>query len=38
MHESGLKSIADSKLNGMWNFMDDVDNLIIPKDLKMALM
>lgn len=34
MHESGLKSIEDAKLSGLWNFMDDVDNLIIPKDLK----
>ena len=34
MHESGLKSIAASKSSGLWNFMDDVDNLIVPKDLK----
>lgn len=38
MHESGLKSIADSKSSGLWSFMDDVDNLIIPKDLKKALL
>lgn len=38
MHESGLKSIADSKSSGLWNFMDDVDNLIVPKDLKQALL
>ena len=38
MHESGLKSIEDSKLSGLWNFMDDVDNLIIPKDLRNALL
>ncbi len=33
MHESGLKTIETSKSNGLWNFMDDVDNLIVPKDL-----
>lgn len=38
MHESGLKSIKDSKSRGLWNFMDDVDNLVIPKDLKKALL
>lgn len=38
MHESGLKSIEDSKSSGLWNFMDDVDNLIIPKDFKKALL
>jgi uncharacterized protein YdeI (YjbR/CyaY-like superfamily) len=37
MHEAGLKSIAISKSNGLWNFMDDVDNLIIPQDLSDAL-
>ena len=37
MHSSGLQSIEDSKANGMWTFMDDVDNLIIPDDLKQAL-
>ena len=38
MHESGLKSIEYSKLSGLWNFMDDIDNLIIPKDLRNALL
>ena len=37
MHESGLRSIAKSKSTGLWNFMDDVDNLIIPKDLSKEL-
>ncbi|NVJ85737.1 MAG: YdeI/OmpD-associated family protein [Algoriphagus sp.] len=37
MHESGLKAIETSKSNGLWNFMDDVDNLIIPKDLSDEL-
>ena len=37
MHESGIKSIELSKSLGLWNFMDDVDNLVIPKDLSDAL-
>ena len=37
MHSSGFASIEISNANGLWNFMDDVDNLIIPNDLKEAL-
>ncbi len=37
MHQSGFKTIELSKANGLWNFMDDVDNLIIPEDLAEAL-
>ena len=37
MHASGLQSIEDSKTNGLWHFMDDVDNLIIPDDLATEL-
>ena len=37
MHPAGLRSIEESKRNGMWNFMDDVDALIIPGDLRTAL-
>ena len=37
MHDSGLRAIEVSKKNGLWNFMDDVDNLIIPKDLFKTL-
>jgi uncharacterized protein YdeI (YjbR/CyaY-like superfamily) len=37
MHSSGLQSIEVSKTNGLWNFMDDVDNLIIPDDLAQEL-
>ncbi|MDN3202983.1 YdeI/OmpD-associated family protein [Algoriphagus sediminis] len=33
MHESGLKSIESSKLSGIWDFMDEVDKLIVPNDL-----
>lgn len=37
MHEAGLKTIEISKSNGLWNFMDDVDNLVVPDDLTAAL-
>ncbi|WP_306643265.1 YdeI/OmpD-associated family protein [Sanyastnella coralliicola] len=37
MHESGMQSIQRSKADGLWNFMDDVDNLVVPDDLRKAL-
>ena len=37
MHAAGLESIKLSKANGLWNFMDDVDQLILPEDLKASL-
>ena len=37
MHQSGLDSIQQGKSSGLWNFMDDVDNLVIPEDLRLAL-
>ncbi|MEM9929846.1 MAG: YdeI/OmpD-associated family protein [Bacteroidota bacterium] len=37
MHEAGQRSIAESKASGLWNFMDDVDQLIVPDDLQNAL-
>lgn len=37
MHASGLKSVEEGKTNGLWHFMDDVDNLIVPADLKLSL-
>lgn len=37
MMPSGEACIKKSKENGMWSFMDDVDALIIPEDLKNAL-
>lgn len=37
MHQSGFESIKQGKESGLWNFMDDVDNLVIPKDLEIAL-
>lgn len=36
MHDSGLKTIEISKESGLWNAMDDVDQLQIPADLKNA--
>jgi uncharacterized protein YdeI (YjbR/CyaY-like superfamily) len=38
MHRSGLKSIETSKEKGLWDFMDDVDDLLIPDDLSKGLM
>ena len=37
MQPAGLAAIAESKRNGLWNFMDDVDALIKPDDLIAAL-
>lgn len=36
MHESGLKKIEIAKKNGSWSSLDDVENLVIPQDLKLA--
>jgi uncharacterized protein YdeI (YjbR/CyaY-like superfamily) len=38
VHQSGFNVVEASKKAGLWNFMDDVDNLIIPDDLQLALM
>lgn len=37
MHPAGLATIAESRANGLWDFMADVDALIIPDDLMDAL-
>jgi uncharacterized protein YdeI (YjbR/CyaY-like superfamily) len=37
MHEAGFRSIERSKQAGLWDFMDDVDRLEVPKDLQDAL-
>jgi len=37
MQAAGFKSIENSKLSGLWDFMNDVDMLIIPDDLQKAL-
>lgn len=35
--KAGFDSIATAKQNGTWSLMDDVENLIIPADLSIAL-
>lgn len=37
MQEPGLKAIEVSKSKGLWDFMADVDRLIIPRDLQAEL-
>lgn len=37
MAPAGFKAIKQGKESGLWNFMDDVDKLVIPPDLKIAL-
>ena len=37
MHATGQASIDRGKASGLWHFMDDVDALILPEDLKSAL-
>lgn len=37
MTQAGLEAIAKSKELGLWNFMEDVDNLIMPEDLRTSL-
>lgn len=37
MAAPGLRSIEAGKASGLWNFMDDVDALIVPQDLRAAL-
>jgi uncharacterized protein YdeI (YjbR/CyaY-like superfamily) len=37
MHPSGLNAIEASKHSGLWDFMDDVDALILPDDLVAGL-
>lgn len=37
MHPAGLRAIAASKQQGLWDYLDDVDALIIPADLSDAL-
>jgi uncharacterized protein YdeI (YjbR/CyaY-like superfamily) len=37
MQDAGYKSMELSKQAGLWDFMEDVDKLIVPKDLQEAL-
>ncbi len=34
MHEAGLSKVNTAKIDGSWTILDDVENLIIPKDLQ----
>ncbi len=34
---AGLEKIEAAKKDGSWNFLDDIDDLVIPHDLKEAL-
>ncbi|MCB0463838.1 MAG: YdeI/OmpD-associated family protein [Flavobacteriaceae bacterium] len=36
IHENGYRKIEMAKENGMWSFLDDVENLIVPNDLQQA--
>lgn len=37
MQEAGFQSIERSKQAGLWNFMDEVDRLVVPTDLQEGL-
>lgn len=37
MRKAGFDSIETAKQNGTWSLMDDVEKLIIPEDLRIAL-
>ena len=37
MHGSGLRAVESAKASGLWSFMDDVDDLVVPDDLAAAL-
>ena len=37
MHPAGLRKIEEAKVDGSWTFLNDVDALIVPDDLALAL-
>ena len=37
MHPSGLRAVETARASGLWTFMDDVDDLVVPDDLAQAL-
>lgn len=37
MHASGTASVEQARASGMWDAMDDVDDLLVPDDLAAAL-
>jgi uncharacterized protein YdeI (YjbR/CyaY-like superfamily) len=36
LHEAGLQKIEQAKKDGSWYFLDDIELLILPNDLKLA--
>ena len=36
LHSSGIEKITQAKADGSWSFLDDVEALILPEDLKLA--
>jgi len=37
MIPAGLETVEAAKKEGSWNFLDDIEDLIVPEDLKKAL-
>ena len=37
MHKAGNDVVAEAKRSGLWTFMDDVDALVVPEDLRLRL-
>lgn len=37
VHQSGINAVLASKKAGLWDFMNDVDHLIVPDDFQLAL-
>lgn len=37
MTRAGFDSIETAKQNGTWSMLDDIENLIVPEDLRIAL-
>lgn len=37
MHPNGFQSVEDAKQTGSWTTMNEVDSLVVPKDLEAAL-
>jgi uncharacterized protein YdeI (YjbR/CyaY-like superfamily) len=38
MHPAGIKKVEAAKKEGTWNFLDDIEELKIPEDLKLELL
>ncbi len=37
MHDAGRRAVETAKASGAWTFMDDVDALVVPDDLRESL-